>query len=82
MKSGEKMDISINSSDVDFSTFFGQKVTEVTLVRAELINVEFENGNLNVECPWRLRNRDGILVGSTEQRGIGFLSTLKRHLLE
>lgn len=82
MKSGEKMDISINSSDVDFSTFFGQKVTEVTLVGAELINVEFENGNLNVECPWRLRNRDGILVGSTEQRGIGFLSTLKKHLLE
>lgn len=76
------MDISIKSSDVDFSTFFSQKVTEVTLVGAELINVVFENGNLNVECPWRLRNRDGILVGSTEQRGIGFLSTLKKHLLE
>jgi hypothetical protein len=82
VKLGEKMDISIKPTDVDFSTFFGQKVTEVTLVGAELINVKFENGNLNVECPWRLRNRDGILVGATEQRGIDFLSTLKKYLLE
>ncbi|MGM7663729.1 hypothetical protein ACSU64_20580 [Bacillaceae bacterium C204] len=76
------MGISIKQSDIDFSTFIGKKVTDIIPVGKELINVKFEQGSLNVECPWRLRNRDGILVGSTEQRGIGFLSTLKKHLLE
>ena len=76
------MDISIKPSDVNFSTFFGQKVTDIIPVGTELINVKFENGNLNVECSWRLRNRNSILVGASEQRGVEFLSTLKKHLLE
>ncbi|WP_078410709.1 hypothetical protein [Priestia abyssalis] len=75
------MDISIKFSNVDFSIFLGQKVTDVIPIGVELINIKFENGNLNVECPWRLRNRNGILVGSTEQPGNDFLSILKKHLL-
>ncbi|MFB7140977.1 hypothetical protein ACFCYN_15105 [Gottfriedia sp. NPDC056225] len=75
------MDISIRLSKINFSTFLGQKVNEVIQVGAEFIKVMFENGNINVECSWRLRNQNGILVGCNEQSETDFLTILKNHLL-
>jgi hypothetical protein len=76
------MDLSFSLSGIDFSTFLGMKVNAVIQVGAELINVKFENGNLNVECSWRLRNRNSILVGCSERSGTDFLAILQKNLLD
>jgi hypothetical protein len=76
------MNLLISLSEIDFSTFWGKKVNAVIRVGAELINVKFENGNLNVECSWRLRNQNGILVGVGERRGTDFLAILHKNLLD
>jgi hypothetical protein len=76
------MDLSVKLSEIEFSPFLGQKVTEVILVGKELINLKFENGNVNVECSWRLRNQNGLIIGYSEKSGIDLLSILKKNLLE
>ncbi|MGJ7913816.1 hypothetical protein [Neobacillus sp. LXY-1] len=73
------MDLSIKVSEIDFSIFIGQTVTEVLLIGLELIRVKFNEGNLNVECSWRLRNRRGI--GISDGKEMDVVSILERNLL-
>lgn len=53
-------------SGISFKEFIGQKITaidsEVNFI------VKFEKGAIIIECPWRIRNLSGILVGETDIR--------------
>lgn len=74
------MNCTIKSSDIDFTDFIGQKVTEISPVGLELVNIKFDGGSLNVECSWRLRNQSDIVVGISERKGTDFISILKDFL--
>ncbi|ETT67653.1 hypothetical protein MHI43_13075 [Paenibacillus sp. FSL H8-0457] len=50
-------------SDIDFSPMVGQKVTEINRMYPILI---FDEGHLMIECPWRLRKGNRIIVGQAE----------------
>jgi hypothetical protein len=50
-------------SDIDFSPLCGQKVVEINRMYPILV---FEEGSLMIECPWRLRKGNRILVGRSE----------------
>lgn len=52
-------------SDVDLSSFKGQKVIVVKSEPGIPLGIFFEKGMLAIECPWRLRNDQGILMGSS-----------------
>jgi hypothetical protein len=62
------MNYSNSSIDIDFTGFHGQKVTEITSVGLELVNLRLESGIINVECSWRLRLSTDILVGINESQ--------------
>jgi hypothetical protein len=49
---------------ITFQQFIGQKITDVeTEVHFTIL---FEKGALTIECPWRIRNTDAILLGETD----------------
>ncbi|PKR85458.1 hypothetical protein [Heyndrickxia camelliae] len=75
------MNLSVKVSEMDFSIFIGQTVTEVVPISLELIRVKFNKGNLNVECSWRLRNAKGILVGISEGKESDVFKILESYLL-
>lgn len=75
------VDFSEQERIIDFSDFIGQKITEITSVGLELVNLKFVNGILNVECSWRLRSSTGILVGINERKETEFIAILKAHLM-
>jgi hypothetical protein len=52
-------------SDLNFLSLLGQKVTEVNRMYPILI---FEDGSLTIECPWRLRSGNRIIVGEPESQ--------------
>lgn len=53
-------------SDIDFSHFIGQRVTEVKSEAGLLLGVFFEKGVLIIECPWRLRDMQQIIKGYSD----------------
>lgn len=67
-------------SDIDFTDFIGQKVLDIISIGRDLLNIKLEDGSLNVECSWRLRNKTDIVVGITERQETEFLSILKVYL--
>lgn len=51
-------------SDITFETFIGQKVT---VIDSEIhLIIQLEKGALIIECPWRIRNTSGLLLGETD----------------
>lgn len=52
------------TSGITFKEFISQKITgidtEVNFV------VQFEKGAIIIECPWRIRNSEGVLIGETD----------------
>ncbi|WP_019155179.1 hypothetical protein [Robertmurraya massiliosenegalensis] len=51
-------------SSITFQEFIGQKITAIeTDVHLTIL---FEKGALTIECPWRIRNADVILLGETD----------------
>lgn len=52
------------TSDITFKEFIGQKIlaidSEVNFI------VQLEKGAIIIECPWRIRNRQEILIGETD----------------
>jgi len=75
------MSLSIRKSDIDFSIFIGQKVIDILPVGKELFRIKFDNGSLNVECSWRFRDSQNILLGIGEIKEDHFISILKNHIL-
>ncbi|TYS45953.1 hypothetical protein [Bacillus infantis] len=53
-------------SKISFGEFIGQEITKVE-TEGQFI-IEFEKGYLSIECPWRIRKADGILLGETDIR--------------
>lgn len=51
-------------SKIDFKEFIGQKVTAID-TEVHFI-IQFERGSLVIECPWRIRDTAGILMGETD----------------
>ena len=51
-------------SKITFHEFIGQKIKNVTFDPGFII--EFEKGALKLECPWRIRNAEVILLGETD----------------
>ena len=52
--------------DKDFSVFLNQRITSISSVGKELFNIFFEKGNINVECTWRLRNNNKIVIACSD----------------
>ncbi|MGN7761466.1 hypothetical protein [Paenibacillus sp. 22594] len=52
-----------SQSCIDFNQFLNQKVIEINRMYPI---VTFENGSLTIECSWRLRKGNSIIVGSAE----------------
>ena len=75
------MNFSDRLTSIDFTDFMGQKVTDITAIGLELLNVKLVDGSLNVECSWRLRGKTDILVGINERKETDFISILKEHLM-
>ncbi|MEI5907081.1 hypothetical protein WAK64_08425 [Bacillus spongiae] len=53
-------------SDINFSYFIGQKVNEVNTDESHPFGIRFEGGGLIVECPWRIRRGNSILIGTSD----------------
>ena len=49
---------------INFKEFIGQKVTAIDSDVHFII--QFEKGSLIIECPWRIRDKDGILLGESD----------------
>jgi len=74
------MNVAVNLSDIDFSTYNGQKVIDVIPVGTELFRVVLGKGSINVECTWRMRNSETIITSPCERQGVDFISILKMNL--
>ncbi len=51
-------------SKIDFKGFIGQKVTAIDSEVHFII--QLEKGAITIECPWRIRDADAILLGETD----------------
>ncbi|MEK3889865.1 hypothetical protein [Bacillus sp. FSL K6-3431] len=51
-------------SKITFKEFIGQKV--ITIESEPNFIIEFEKGAIIIECPWRIRDADEILLGITD----------------
>ena len=49
-----------------FSEFIGQKVIDIET--GDNFSIQFGKGALAIECPWRIRNADIVLVGETDSQ--------------
>ena len=47
-----------------FTEFIGQKVIDIET--GGNFSIQFEKAALTIECPWRIRNADIVLVGETD----------------
>lgn len=56
-------------SNIDFSFFIQQAVTDVNTETNFPLVLIFESGWLTIECPWRLRGTE-IIAGRTDFREI------------
>lgn len=52
-----------DTSSINFAPIIGQKVTEINRIYLVLV---LEDGHLTIECPWRLRIGNRIIVGQPE----------------
>jgi hypothetical protein len=53
-------------SEMDFTFFLNQIVTEIVEINSKPTGILFENANLMIECPFRLRNSAGIVMGLSD----------------
>ncbi len=51
---------------IDFSYFIGQVVTDVKTEENQPLGIIFERGSLIVECPWRIKKGNEIILGETD----------------
>lgn len=51
-------------SDIQFDRIIGQTVT--TIDPEVHFMMQLEKGAIIIECPWRIRNKDGIVIGETD----------------
>lgn len=51
--------------NINFDWLVDQVVIEINSLNPTLV---FDNATLNVECPWRLRGNDRIIIGYSEYR--------------
>ncbi|WP_240468662.1 hypothetical protein [Gracilibacillus sp. YIM 98692] len=56
----------MKKSDIDFSYFIGQLVTEVNTEVDLPLGMGFDQGGLIVECPWRIRREKEIIIGASD----------------
>lgn len=56
----------MNTSNIDFSYFTRQVVTEVNTEDNLPLGISFNNGGLIVESPWRLRKEKEIMIGTSD----------------
>ncbi|MNP27293.1 hypothetical protein D3C76_1201920 [compost metagenome] len=52
-----------DTSSINFAPIIGQKVTEINRMYPILI---LDEGHLTIECPWRLRKENRVIVGQPE----------------
>ena len=52
-----------------FTEFIGQKVIDIET--GGNFSIQFEKAALTIECPWRIRNEDIVLVGETDSQAYG-----------
>lgn len=53
-------------SKIDFTFFLNQTVTEIVEINRKPTGVIFEKANLMIECPFRLRDSAGIVMGLSD----------------
>jgi hypothetical protein len=56
----------MNKSNIDFSYFISQIVTEVNTEDNLPLGISFNKGGLIIECPWRLRKEKEIIIGTSD----------------
>ncbi|MDO7908811.1 DUF6188 family protein [Paenibacillus sp. JX-17] len=54
-----------NTSNINFVSVIGQKVNEINRMYPILI---LDDGHLTIECPWRLRKGNRVIVGQPETK--------------
>jgi hypothetical protein len=54
------------NNQINFSYYLGQKVVDININEDTFLLLILTNGQLSVECPWRLRNNREILIGETD----------------
>ncbi|MDI7741172.1 hypothetical protein QMK38_04080 [Lysinibacillus fusiformis] len=54
------------TSHIDFTYFIGQKAIEINTEKNSPFGVSFEQGNLTVECPWRIRVSREVAIGYSD----------------
>lgn len=55
-----------NENQIDFSYFIGQTLVDINTDNNSFLLLILNNGNLSVECPWRLRSKKEILIGEVD----------------
>ncbi|PIC64662.1 hypothetical protein CSV79_05850 [Sporosarcina sp. P13] len=55
-------------SEYTFSALVGQRVIGVDVKTTDQFTIQFENGRLFIECAWRIRTTETILLGDAEIR--------------
>jgi len=55
-----------NLNKIDYSYFINQAVINVNTEEKVPLGIIFQKGSLIVECPWRIRKGDEILLGETD----------------
>ena len=53
-------------SSIDFSLFIGQTVVEVNTDKNIAFGMTFESSYLTIECPWRIRASNEVLLGYSD----------------
>lgn len=56
----------VKLSNLSFQPMIGKRVTAIDW-EVQLI-IQLEKGAVVIECPWRLRNKDGIVLGETDMK--------------
>jgi len=56
----------------------GQMFLEVDAVTSKLCSINFLNGNLSIECPWRIEYREQMYIGSADFQAIGNDNTIQK----
>ncbi|MDT2046308.1 MULTISPECIES: DUF6188 family protein [Bacillaceae] len=51
---------------MDFTYFYGQQVINIIHQYDNPLSLEFSNGGLVIECPWRLKKGDDVIAGQAD----------------
>ncbi|MGD7007073.1 DUF6188 family protein [Metabacillus sp. 84] len=72
------------NEDLHFPYFKGQEITKIENGKPLPLILQFSNGGLVIECPWRLKLNGRIIVGQTDfqtpSSADEYLNTLITHL--